>query len=451
MVLDDDLQDAEVPGARAGAGAHQHQAWVSSVFGYGITRACGFASSVILAQALGPTDRGAVASLIAWTFTVLGIGTLVDVAPATYFFARRGRAGASACLVVAVACAVVLVPVALGVNWLVFSGDGLPWRTPANWYTLIIPFTVLASVYGGVMLGEGRIPTYWGTRVAGEILALAVVASLAFTRRLSIDAYVAISIVGSAVSFGASWWMAGPNRPSLRSTWSDVREVASYCGRIMSTTVPAQVRLRLDQLAVSLTLSMTVMGYYAVASSWATIVTVVGSGLSAVIVARSVHADESDPASIEAAVQRVRRSAALAMIIAAGAALAAPIGVPLLFGGDYRRAIGPGVVLSLAAGVTVWKGFLHDLHRAIGRPTIGIVPEAIGLLVAVLTLPPFIRRFGGLGASLASLISYLALVVAFHIRMRREFSRELRLMPGLGDVRAILAVVRSYTTHTVRR
>src|SRR4051812_36709261 len=140
--------------------AHRHQAWVSSVLGLAVARGCGMLASIVLARSLGPADRGAVATLFAWTFTILGVGTLVDVGPAAYFFARKGKAGIDACLAIAVVSAVVLVPVSLAVNWAVFRHDSHAGFAVANWYTLIIPALLLSNVFSGVLLANERIGAY---------------------------------------------------------------------------------------------------------------------------------------------------------------------------------------------------------------------------------------------------------------------------------------------------
>src|SRR4051812_46403231 len=81
-----ELDEATSDAASRSPTGHSHQPWVSSVAGHGAFRVAGFASSVILARALGPTDRGAVGTLIAWTFTILGLTALTEVTPSAYFF-----------------------------------------------------------------------------------------------------------------------------------------------------------------------------------------------------------------------------------------------------------------------------------------------------------------------------------------------------------------------------
>lgn len=425
---------------------------MSSVVGHAAVRVAGFASSVVLARALGPADRGAVATLVVWTFTILGIGALAEVTPVAYFVARRGRIGANAGLAIAAISSVLLIPVGFVVNWTVFRGGGPVSIALANWYLLIIPFTMLANVFGGVIVAEGRIAAYWSTRAGGEILLVLAAATLAFSHRLTVTSYVMSAIAGTFLSLALSWWAAGAPGPSnFASERGPIREFGRYCGRVMSTTIPALLRLRLDQLAVSVALPLAVMGYYSVAFSWAMIVSVVGSGLSTVIVSRSVHVDSGEPGGIAAAVQRVRRAATLAILLAIAAAAAAPMGVPLLFGRDYAPAVGPAVVLSVAVGITVWKDFLHDLHRAVGRPATGVVPEIVGLVVAALILAPLIAYLGALGAAIASVVSYLSLVIAFHLRMRRQFPRGTRLLPGLEDARDLWLAARAYASHAMGR
>lgn len=432
--------------------SHPHQAWVSSVSANVLIRALGLAANVILARALGPQDRGIVAALIVWPSMILNLGSLVSVGTVAYFFARRGDAGRSACLMVAAVSAAPVLLLAILVNWVVFQGASPAVFVFASWYSLVIPAVLLSNVFGGIILAQGRFGTFWFTRALGESSVLVATIGLAFVGRLTPGTYVAIALVGATLTLLSSWWLEGlQQRTSFIEGRALAREVVRYGGQVLGTNVPAHLHTRLDQLLISVALPIGVLGLYAVALSWASMVTIVGLALSTVVIGRSVHARDADPASLDVSVRRVRRAALLAIFFSVGTAVLAPVGVPLLFGSEYQGAVGLTVILCFVLGLRAWKGFVHDLARAIGKPGTGVPSELIGLLIAAIALPTLLFNFGAVGVALGALLSYGGLLIDIQIRMSRLVPHGTSMWPEARDVHDVLREARSYLRHVLSR
>jgi O-antigen/teichoic acid export membrane protein len=427
----------------------RHQAWVSSVAANFGARAFGLASTVILARSLGPASRGIVAAATVWPSAMVGLGALVSAGTAAFFLARRGMTGLQVCLAIALASGVALVPVSLAVNSVVFRGVQGETLIYAQLYVITVPITLLSNVFSGALLGRGRIGAYWSTRLAAGALLFGAVAVLAFTGALTIGTYVVASIAGAIAMLAVGRYQAGRIPLSGSIVRSDFGEVLRYSAKVLTTTIPAQIRIRLDQLLMTLMLPMDSMGFYAVALSWSSIVSIVGGGLATVVVARTVQENAAGASPVDNALRRVRRAGVLAMLVATASALCAPIALPLLFGAQYRSAIAPAMILSFGTGLFVWKSFLHDFSRATGRPATGTVPEVIGLATAAVALLAVLPSMGVVGAAAASLLSYFVLLLAFAAQLRRQLGQDPAIWPRMHDWHDVLREALSYARHRI--
>ncbi|HEX9023243.1 MAG TPA: polysaccharide biosynthesis C-terminal domain-containing protein, partial [Geobacteraceae bacterium] len=79
---------------------------------------------------------------------------------------------------------------------------------------------------------------------------------------------------------------------------------------------------------------------------------------------------------------------------------------PLLFGMNFSPAIIPAMILCVANIFLNLNLSLHEIIRGAGLPSLGIKPEYAGLAVNIVLLLLLLWKWGGVGAAIASLVSY---------------------------------------------
>lgn len=418
-------------------------AWIVSATGNLAVRMSGLLSGIVLARVLGPAGRGIAAEAVLWPTVVLASGAIINFQTVTYFSSRFGRRGAQACLFVAILVAMLLLPAAWAVNWLALGATGKPSLWTANIYACVLPFSVVSGVFSAALLSEGRLAAFWASRGLAGVLTFVGTLAFALTGKLTPSAYAGAAVVGTIVALLASA-LSQRTTPLTLSVpaWTTAKAVVAYGAATTLVFMPSQLNFRLDQLLMSLMKSESSLGHYTVAVAWSSTLSVIGAGVAAVVLAQSTRVPLTDPAAMRLMVRRIRLTA---LLIAAGgviAALSAPVAVPLIFGRDFRDAVYPAVILSLASIPFYFSGVLHEYARGLGFPRLGVLPEFVGLAVSAVALPLLLRPYGGVGAALASLLSYSTVAVILLRQIGRHVPGMVAadLVPHLADARELPTV-----------
>jgi O-antigen/teichoic acid export membrane protein len=129
-----------------------------------------------------------------------------------------------------------------------------------------------------------------------------------------------------------------------------------------------------------------------------------------------------------------------------------PFALPLIFGEDFKPAI-PSALILIVAGVTASiNSVLENGARGLGKPSVVLASESVGLVATILSLALLLTPLGILGASLASLFGYSSILFAYLLQISRitELSLGTILLPGHSDVDWILMRARSLLTGDFR-
>lgn len=416
----------------------KHRAWVLSAAGNLAVRLAGLLSAIVLARSLGPAGRGVVTEAILWPTIIVSCGAVMNVQASTFLSARYGTRGARASLQLALLAGLVLLPLSLATNWLVLGARDKASFASANLYAVIIPITMLANAFAGSLLARDRVAEFWTSRALPGLLTATATVALAAAAGLSPIAFVWASVLSAGITLVWMTWRQRATIGDLRSHPGSLRvEALQYGGTIAMVMLPYQLNLRLDQLLLSLMSTEQALGLYAVATAWSSMLSVVGSGFSTVVLAHSARVEERDEASTAMLFRKVRLAMSLVVIAGVVAAVAAPLGIPLLYGSAFKGAIAPALVLCAASVPLYINIVLHDFTRGLGHPEVGIVPEVAGLVVNVGFLVTLVPRFGPLGAAIASLISYtlVCLIMMPRIVAKVPGSTLAMLLPSAADMR----------------
>ena len=124
--------------------------------------------------------------------------------------------------------------------------------------------------------------------------------------------------------------------------------------------------------------------------------------------------------------QGIRLAVLSTACVAAVVLVLTPSVVPLLFGADFAAAIPAALILVVAASIASVNMVLEEGLRGLGRPALVLWAELTGLAVTVVALLVLLRPFGIVGAALASVLGYTAVLATLVIASRA------RAMPGAG-------------------
>ncbi|HKP16920.1 MAG TPA: oligosaccharide flippase family protein [Gaiellaceae bacterium] len=406
--------------------------------GFGVA----FFSAIILARALGPSDRGLLAIMVVITTIALALaGGGLQVA-VQYYAGRpetpqRGLLGNT--LAYGGVLAVVFVPLFLLLHGPIATAfahgrGGMIWVLAA----LLVPLTFLDYSTAGQLCGRLEFGVWNLLLVVARLASLAAAVVLVVALGLGVAGGVIATATSSVVVVCvATARLLRDGRPRIDLTL--FRRSVRYGTKAQVGAFFQFVNFRLDVLILSLFAPLASVGNYAVAQTLAELVAYLGVAFQISVLPILARSD-GDAAAAETSARALRHHSLLALGVILVNAICAPL--VLLFG--YGRAFEPALVPLLVLLPGMWfmgTGSLvvGDL-RGRGRPGLASAVKGGAAVVTIaldLALIPF---FGVLGAAVASSLAYAAFGIAALVVLSRHAGvpvRELAI-----PTRADLAVYR---------
>ena len=395
-----------------------------------------FASSLIIARALGPSGRGAIAFFLASTFLAAYVGRVGFENAASVFAAReQDRQG-----VVLTNVLLFTVPSSvLAGATLAFAMILLPSGLPPSLddaALVAIAAAAVATAFHDVglafLLGCRRFAAYALGFGAGPWVYCAILLALAAGPGLDIRRVIlawigyrfALGVLLVAVSARA----VRPKAPDLPL----MRQMLGYGLRGWPGTISAFLNLRADQWLMGFISTEAQLGAYAVAVSAAD--PLLYAPIAAAMALLPV-ASASRDGRTETALGTVR---ALLVVTATGIVVAVVLGptvIPALFGSGFEVSVTPFLLLLPAPlGFVLLATFGSALRGAMapGRAAAAdVTAAAVGLTLNLVLVP----RHGASGAAAAASISFIVGGVYAMLAYRRLAGFDLRrLRPGRADL-----------------
>ena len=394
------------------------------------------ANVLVVSRALGPTGRGEIAFLTAIAFLSANLATLgVQEATANIAGAeperRRALAGnavAFALLFGAAAAGIVSLLVA------VFPSVGGDADADLRLLVLaLIPFLIL-EIYLRFLVqadyGFGVSNAAW---LIPPVLNVVVNGVLAATGALSVGTAIVTWLAGQLLATAllglhVATKLAGFGRPDLGLARRSLAFGAkSHGGRVMLLG-----NYRLDQWLLGAISGSRELGLYSVAVAWAEALFYLPTALAAVQRPDLVRATR-DEAGRQAALV-FRTSALLTLVLAAALVVAAPVLCVWTFGEEFRGSIDDLRVLAFGGVGIVALKLLGGALTAQSRPLLATAAIGVGFVSTVVLDLLLIPGHGGLGAAVASSISYslggAAVALIFSRTLR---TRLVELVPRGGE------------------
>ena len=194
----------------------------------------------------------------------------------------------------------------------------------------------------------------------------------------------------------------------LRPRWQwnrlAIPRLVNYGYRIQATNLASLFNQRIDQLILSLIIPPKQLGFYAVAVTLSTAVTVFS--VAAGVVTFS-HGSSQQSEDAKATIGRSFRASLIWLLIACAALyVLAPFFIRLVLGPAFEGSIVACRILLPGAVMIGMNQVLYNGSSALGRPGLPSFAEGVSMAVTAVGLYLLVPHYGYIGAAIVSSVSY---------------------------------------------
>jgi O-antigen/teichoic acid export membrane protein len=373
----------------------------------------GLITTVIVARMLGPEGRGIYA--VATTVAAIGVqfGNLGLHASNTYYVAQD-RALLSALLSNSLVISFGLGSLGTVLGGLIFWGwpnlapvQGLPLMICLGW----IPFGLAYLLMQNLLLGIHEIRKYNKIDLLSKTGGLGLIILLVMSRLVYVETVLLCTLATVIIGFTWSFLSLGRNLgrlplPSLALFWKNLHYgIKAYLAALFSFLV-----FRINLLMIKYLLGAEQTGYYSIASIIADMMCLFPAVAGTILFPRlSAMASRGEKWSLT---KKVAWATGLCMLAGAvGAALLAGPAIRLLFGEAFLPAV-PALIWLLPGVVILSVNICYmNYFAAMGMPMVTVYSPALAVLINILLNLALIPSLGIVGASLAAVAAYSAMLM----------------------------------------
>lgn len=400
--------------------------------------ALGIATGPLLARALGPSGRGALAAIVvpltfAPSFLDFGISSYAirlsarqrSLGPLVASLGVLSLAGGAIGLVIAAPLASALAGSRPVVHTYLLVG------------LLLLPITLIGNLFQGFLVGRERWRVVMVVRTTPFLVAGIAVTALFAIGRLTVATAAAATIVSGALAVAPTFsCLRGIDRLVVQRKL--MHEAVRFGSRAWLASFGSIANARVDQLLMVPLVPSHELGIYVVAVSFAGLIGIVTSALSSGLQPRVAQGDRGLPA------RATRVTFALTATSSVGLALVGPWLIPLLFGSDFANAVPLAWILLLAMVPTQMSSVLASMLTAAGFPGTAAKSEFIALASALPVLVVLLPIIGAFAAALAAVLSTTIRLVYLVAIARRRFDQSARafLVLSSGDITLLHRLVK---------
>lgn len=377
-------------------------------------QALGVTTGIVVARSLGPLDRGHVALILLIPLILGYVGDFGVDRAATYFSARNEEDHgtiASSLLLIAALETVPATGIAIALSMLVLQGQTSDIRQVGLIATVIVPLSILSRFGQSQLQGRMKIRQLSISRSIEPLGYLFLLFSFATVAQLSVTTVVAAKLLAQTGVIGLSWGWVIADVSLKKPEFQLVRSLLSYGARGYLTKLSPTDSLQLDQWVVGLTLGARELAFYVVGLSILGPARIVPTSVNMLVFPMLAQGNGKDPDVRWLA----RVGVGLSLTIALALTLSVEHAIPILFGDEFRPAIGPARILALGSAFLAIRELMVAALYGHGKPKWASEVQLVStsaLIPSLFILPPIL---GVNGAAIAVVLSYVAGTIhAFH-------------------------------------
>ncbi len=366
---------------------------------------CGVLSGVVMARGLGPAGRGEFASVILWPGTIEGLVDLGMVASITYFGAKGSpREVLGNTIAITLAQTVVLVAGGAWAVSMALSGYGDGTVRAAQIYVVAMAYTLWIEHGLAFLNGRMRFRSFNGLRLVavgcstGGVVGLAIVGQLTVLNVVLMMTLVALATLGVTL---VVVWRTG--EAHWRSDGRLRQQMLLYGVKVYPGHLSGMFQGNLNQLVISVALAPAAMGLYAIATTLAAPIGLLGT--TAMLVVIPAMARAGSPAEQRLIAGRVVRlslwAGALVVVLLL---LWVPGIVELFFGARFPAAQHAAGLLLVASILVNTSVVLVAVLKGLNLPGVASKAQVANLVITAIAIAALLGPFGIEGAALAALL-----------------------------------------------
>lgn len=402
---------------------------ISGVFASNVLAiASAFLIDIVLSRQLGPEGRGLYASilvvpLIVTSFVMLGIRrSAVYHLGKNVFDKNRTVSGVMSLLVIISICAVLISGIAL----LVMLPQGLTW--PMTVLALLsIPVKLILIYSGGIFIGNEDFKRSNLQVWLPLFLDLLGIIFFVVLIKWSVNgALLALVLANLAVSMMSLRYLSSIYKIRLSLDKEVLISLAKIGVVYALAVVIMQLNYRVDILLLQKLSTMKEVGYYSLGVAISDKLWQLPSAIGLVVMSRSANVD--DILRLDRDIAKLVRISFLIVLLAAIVLwLIIPYLLPLFFGSKFNPSIAvvrlmlPGIIMFVIVRI------LSGRFSGSGQPKLLIGLFVPVLIVNIILNLFWIPKYGGLGAAMATNISYslgaIGMLILFSVKMHIPFSQ----------------------------
>ncbi len=387
------------------------------------------AVGILVARALGPSDRGVYAFMCLFNGFWLPIGSFGFGASITYFTSSRKFAASEiilSCVAVGLLQGASIGLLAAGAWWLGLLGVIGEQLEPR----LLVPVLLLLPLQGAEgLLMRLIIGASW-FRVFNIItfstpLLLAVFLStfvLWFDWGLTgaVTSFVLANLLVCALTFGAAVFRF---RPSRMFDLQFLREGFAYGTKAWIGDLAVRANMRFDQFVLGISAEPAMLGMYTVAVNIGELLLWIPDSLAMVLFNRlAAQKTTAERARLIGQVHRVLFFLILLMAMVIGA-VAGPL-IVVLYGEKFAGAVWPFVILLPGTVMVVTTKVITKYFGASGMPGRSSLVQVVGMILGVLLYIILIPILGISGAAIGHSVAFVTTAIVAAVLYARDIKPE---------------------------
>jgi O-antigen/teichoic acid export membrane protein len=368
-----------------------------------------FFTNVMIARALGPSEKGVLTFAMLVTTWTVTFGNLSFYDGNIFLLGSRKFSVHDAAMTSYVLSLATGVAYALILFVLVY-GQLVQWPVgrPDAFYVLLltIPLSILLNNTMSIFQGLSEFRAYNIFTVVLSATLLTGVVIVTHTMRHPLLGVVWAVVVTSVVSaVGASLFLGRLAQWRMRFSFAYLREGLLYGLRGHLRVLLMLVTSRFDQFALGSLLQPAVLGWYSISAAMAEGLLLLPDSVGMLLFPKVAGAPQN-AAGLTARACRCT----LAVTFAAAAALvvAGKWFVVFVYGDQFAPAVLPMQILVVAIVFHSLSRVIRNFLYGFGRPQLSLFSTGAAALVSVTLMFPLVKHYGIIGAACATLVAHLA-------------------------------------------
>ena len=317
----------------------------------------------------------------------------------------------------------------------------LAWFALGVLFVLFSPAFVLCGYPANLFQGIPDLRRFNIIRVSSPVLYLAGLVAIVLAHRSSLTFVIYSQIASWIVSLGLGVALVWVHlSPRFRWNRAVLPSLVKYGARTQATNLANYFNQRIDQLVLSLLVPPQQLGFYAVAVTLSTAVTVFPQAVGLVTFSRGSSQHSGDA---KATIGHSFRASLLWLLACCSALyLLAPFLIHRIFGAAFDGSILACRILVPGALMIGLNQVLYGGSNALGRPGLPSCAEGASMAVTAGGLYLLVPRYGYIGAAIVSTAAYTVSFLVMLVLTHRLLGISLRNLLFGGTTRAIPATPR---------